>query len=89
MKTTVDVDRELAEEAALILGTTSLKDTVNAALRAVVATALRRRLAERVRSGTLPVPTPEEYHKLREPKVPPGALDGLDTRPSRPRRRHA
>jgi hypothetical protein len=87
MKTTVDVDRELAGEAAEILGTKSLKDTVNRALREVVAAELRRRLAERVRNGTLSVPTPEEYRKLREPKLPVGALDDLGPQSARRRRR--
>ncbi len=75
MKTTIDVDREAAEEAAAILGTKTLKDTVNAALREVVDAEHRRRLAEQVRSGTLPVPTPEELARLRAPKLPVGALD--------------
>ena len=88
MKTTVDVDRQLADEAAEILGTKSLKDTVNGALREVVAAELRRRLAESVRNGTLSVPTPEEYRKVREPKLPVGALDDLVPQSAR-RRRHA
>ena len=74
MKTTIDVDRELAAKAAAILGTTSLKDTVNVALREVVADRLRRRLADRVRTGTLPGPTPDELARLRAPQVPVGAL---------------
>ncbi len=86
MKTTVDVNRELADEAAEILGTKSLKDTVNGALREVVAAARRRRLAERIREGTLPVPTPEEYRKLREPRLPVGALDDSPPVPKRRRR---
>jgi Arc/MetJ family transcription regulator len=83
MKTTVDVDRELADEAAEILGTKSLKATVNGALREVVNAELRRQLAEEIRAGTFPVPTEEEYRQLREPKVPIGALDN----PERPARR--
>ncbi len=35
-KTSVDVDREIAREAAAILGTTTLRDTINASLREVV-----------------------------------------------------
>lgn len=78
MKTTVDVDRKLADEAAEILGTNSLKDTVNGALREVVRAEGRRELAEAIRSGTLSVPTPEEVVRSKAPKVPVGALDGLD-----------
>ena len=65
MKTTIDVDREVADEAAEILGTKTLKDTVNAALNEVVGKELRRQLAESVRDGTLPVPTLEELARLR------------------------
>jgi Arc/MetJ family transcription regulator len=77
MKTTIDVDRELADEAASILGTRSLKETVNEALRQTVRRDRLRRLARRVREGTLAAPTPEELAELRAPKVPIGALDGL------------
>jgi hypothetical protein len=83
MKTTVDVDRELADEAAEILGTKSLKDTVNGALREVVNAELRRQLADRIRAGTLPVPTQEEYDELRRPKLPVGALDDFWERSKR------
>jgi hypothetical protein len=74
VKTTVDVDDEAAEQAAKVLGTRTLKDTVNAALREVLAAERRRRLAARVRSGSLVVPTPEELARLRAPRVPVGAL---------------
>jgi hypothetical protein len=74
MKTTIDVDRNAAKVAARILGTESLKDTVNSALREVAGIDRRRRLADRVRAGSLPVPTPAELSRLRAPKVPLGAL---------------
>lgn len=77
MKTTVDVDRELADTAAEILGTQTLKDTVNGALREVVRQQLLRALAQEIREGTLPVPTLEEVAALRAPKLPVGALDDL------------
>lgn len=35
-KTSVDVDKDIAREAAVILGTTTLRDTINASLREVV-----------------------------------------------------
>ncbi len=57
-----------------MLGTETLKDTVNAALAEVRRTELRRRLAARVRNGTLPVPTIAELRKMRAPAVPVGAL---------------
>lgn len=35
-KTSVDVDRDIAREAAVILGTTTLRDTIDASMREVV-----------------------------------------------------
>lgn len=35
-KTSVDVDRDIAREAATILGTSTLRDTINESLREVV-----------------------------------------------------
>ncbi len=75
MKTTIDVDRSVAQEAAQVLGTATLKETVNAALREVVRAHHRRWLAAQIRSGELPVPTPEEVERLRAPQLPAGALD--------------
>ncbi len=40
--TSVDIDRDIAREAAAILGTTTLRETINAAMREVVNT--KRRL---------------------------------------------
>ena len=74
MKTTVDVDTKAADEAARILGTKTLKDTVNAALREILAAERRRRLAERVESGELPAPTPDELARLRAPAIEAGGL---------------
>ncbi|MCY3951103.1 MAG: hypothetical protein OXG69_00985 [bacterium] len=42
MKTSVEVDRDIAAQAAEILGTTTLRDTIDAALREIVNA--RRRL---------------------------------------------
>jgi Arc/MetJ family transcription regulator len=74
VKTSIDIDRELADEVAEILGTTTLRETVHQALVEARRTELRRRLAERVRNGTLPVPTREELRRMRAPKLPVGAL---------------
>jgi Arc/MetJ family transcription regulator len=35
-KTSVDVDRDIATQAAAILGTATLRDTINASLREIV-----------------------------------------------------
>ncbi len=42
MKTSVDVDRDIAQQAAEILGTKTLRDTIDASLREIVNS--RRRL---------------------------------------------
>ena len=83
MKTTIDVDRELAARAAEILGTGTLKETVNTALREVVAAAHRERLARKILDGTLAVPTKEEVRRLRAPKIPLGAVRLEDVLPER------
>lgn len=74
MKTSIDIDRELADEVAELLGTTTLRETVHQALVEARGVVLRRRLAQRVLDGTLPVPTKEELRRMRAPKVPVGAL---------------
>lgn len=53
-KTLIDVDEESLAAAAELLHTETKKDTVNAALRAVVALAARRRDLHRLVSGGLP-----------------------------------
>ncbi len=75
MKTTVDVDRKLADEAAAILGTRSLKDTVNGALHEVIRAEGRREFAEAILAGRRSVPTPEEVTGSKSPRVPIEALD--------------
>lgn len=74
MKTSIDIDRELSDEVAELLGTGTLKETVHQALLEARGVVLRRRLAQRVLDGTLPVPTQEEYEELRRPRLPVGVL---------------
>lgn len=76
MKTSIDIDRELADEVAELLGTETLRETVHQALVEARGVVLRRRLAKRVLDGTLPVPTQDEYEELRRPTLPVGALSG-------------
>jgi Arc/MetJ family transcription regulator len=52
-KTLIDVDEESLAAAAEVLQTATKKDTVNAALRAVAASAARRRDLQRLVSGGL------------------------------------
>jgi Arc/MetJ family transcription regulator len=51
--TTVELDDHLLKQAKRILGTTSIKDTVNASLRAVVNQRKRQELADSL--GTIEV----------------------------------
>ncbi len=66
-KTSLAIDREKVEEAKRILGTTTMAETVDAALDEVLNLDRRRRLMERiVREGGIG-PSPEELRRLREP----------------------
>jgi Arc/MetJ family transcription regulator len=74
MRTTIDVDKTALDAASKVLGTTTLKDTVNAALTEVIAAARRRKLIERIERGAFPAPTPSELARLRAPRLEQGAL---------------
>ncbi len=50
-RTSLEIDEELLARAQRVLGTTGVKDTVDRAFEEVLQADLRRRLAERVRSG--------------------------------------
>lgn len=50
-RTTVEIDDAQLHAAQVALGTTGLKDTVDAALREVIRSAKRRRLADRLAAG--------------------------------------
>jgi Arc/MetJ family transcription regulator len=52
--TQIELDQDLLEQAARILGTSTKKATVNEALRRVVRTEARRRHVEELASGALP-----------------------------------
>lgn len=45
-KTSVEIDRDIAERAAEILGTRTLRETIDAALREIVHQRLRRQVLE-------------------------------------------
>ena len=60
-KKLVDIDVDALEEARRILGVESYKDTVNAGLREIIATAARRREVERF--------TDLEPHDIDDPDV--------------------
>jgi len=66
-KTSLSIDREKADAAALVLGTKTLTATIDAALTEVVDAERRRRLKERIgRDGGIG-PTDDELRRLREP----------------------
>jgi Arc/MetJ family transcription regulator len=49
-KRLVDIDDKLLDEASLVLGASTMKETVNRSLEAVIVAARRRRHADRLES---------------------------------------
>jgi len=78
MKTSIEIDKKLASEAAEILGTTTLRDTVDGALREVIRARLRHELADALSAGTLTLPSIEDVDRSKAPKVPVGVRGGPD-----------
>jgi Arc/MetJ family transcription regulator len=69
MKTTLDVDQTLVEKARKILGTRTLKDTVDQSLRAVIRQRALERLADA--AGTLDLDlTVKSLRKQRRQRTP-------------------
>jgi hypothetical protein len=67
-KTSLSIDREKADAAAAVLGTSTLTATIDAALTEIVNLDRRRRLVERMkRSGRGIGPTDDELRRLRTP----------------------
>jgi Arc/MetJ family transcription regulator len=50
-RTSLEIDEERLAEAQRVLGTKGVKDTIDRALDEVLRADLRRRLAERIRTG--------------------------------------
>ncbi len=65
-RTNINLDTELVDAAAAVLGTERTTDTVHAALRAVIDRAARERLAQRDFDDL----TPDVLHELRRPRQP-------------------
>jgi Arc/MetJ family transcription regulator len=63
-RTNINLDKELVDAAATVLGTVRTTDTVHAALRAVVDHAARERLAQRDFADL----TPDALKRLRQPR---------------------
>jgi Arc/MetJ family transcription regulator len=64
-RTTIDLDQDLVNEAAAVLGTTRIVDTVHRALREAVARKRRAWLARH----PLPDLTPEAVEEMRKPRT--------------------
>ncbi len=65
-RTNINLDTELVDAAAAVLGTARTTDTVHAALRAVIDRAARERLATRDFDDL----TPDVLEQLRRPRQP-------------------
>jgi len=65
-RTNINLDGELVDAAAAVLGTVRTTDTVHAALRDVVARAARERLSRRELSDL----TPGALEQMRRPRQP-------------------
>jgi Arc/MetJ family transcription regulator len=65
-RTNINLDAELVDAAAAVLGTERTTDTVHAALRAVIDRAARERLAQRDFNDL----TPDVLEQLRRPRQP-------------------
>jgi Arc/MetJ family transcription regulator len=63
-RTNINLDTELVDAAAAVLGTARTTDTVHAALRAVIDRASRERLAERDFADL----TPNVLEEVRRPR---------------------
>lgn len=50
-RTTIEIDAALLDEAREVLGTTGIRETVEAAMRRAIDAELRRQLAAQIRSG--------------------------------------
>lgn len=70
-RTTIDLDMNAVDDAMEILGTSSIRETVDVALREVARRKKLRELAELIRQGKLGAPTPEQLVEMRRnPHVP-------------------
>jgi hypothetical protein len=70
-KTSLIIDREKVSRVKEILETTTLAETVDAALDEVIALDARRRLLARIKREGGIGPSPAELRRLRQPRVAP------------------
>jgi Arc/MetJ family transcription regulator len=70
-KTSLVIDREKVARAKKILGTTTIAETVDAALEDVINHDRRMQALERIRRDGGLGPSPRQVRKLRRPRVGP------------------
>ncbi len=69
MKTTIDVDLSLLKQAQKVLGTRTIKGTVDASLKSVIRQRQLQALADAL--GTIPLDlTPEQLRRQRAKRTP-------------------
>ena len=64
-RTTVELDMQAIERAQELLGTTTIRETIDRALHEVVRLRALQRAADLVRGGKLNLVTPEDLAELR------------------------
>jgi Arc/MetJ family transcription regulator len=69
-KTSLSIDRDKLAEVRKILGTSTIAETVDAALDEVIALAARRRILGRIQQGSVG-PSLAEIRRLRQPRRGP------------------
>ncbi len=67
-RTTVELDPEALARARIVLGTTTIRETIDRALHEVERYHALRRGADLIRAGGLDIATPEDLAKLRKPR---------------------
>jgi hypothetical protein len=64
-RTTVDLDMHAVDQAREVLGTTTIRETIDRALNEVVRFQKLKRAADLIREGNPNLATPEDVTKLR------------------------
>lgn len=67
-RTSVEIDFDVLASAKIALGTVTIRDTIDAALRQVSRRAQLARAADLIASGAFEFLTPEELVELRRPE---------------------
>lgn len=65
-RTTIDLDLDALDRARELLGTTTIRETVDVALREVDRRAALREFAGEILAGEFQAPTPEELAEMRK-----------------------